>query len=165
MAGVLPPCKFLLLSPLTGFFTVVFRRRVVCPLALVGQWADEIEKMTNLKALKHQGTSRTAGKNNIFVFVLNIAFVNLLFYIDHKVLEKYHVVVTTYDTVKSEYDSYNPSAKNESKKSKASSKKKNSDSDSDDSESDSKITKKSKGAKKCALFNVKWWRSVLGAIF
>jgi hypothetical protein len=121
--------------------------------------------MTNLKALKHQGTSRTAGKYNIFVFVLYIAFVNLLFYIDHKILEKYHVVVTTYDTVKSEYDSYNPSAKDESKKAKASSKAKNADSDFDDSDSDSiKKSKRSKGAKKCALFNVKWWRSVLGAI-
>ena len=122
--------------------------------------------MTNLRALKHQGTTRTAGKYNIFVFVLYINFVNLLFYIDHRVLEKYHVVVTTYDTVKSEYDSYNPSAKDESKKSKATSKKKNDESDFDDSESDSsKKTKRSKGAKKCALFNVKWWRSVLGAIF
>jgi SNF2 family DNA or RNA helicase len=86
----------------------------------------------------------------------------VILYIDHKVLEKYHVVVTTYDTVKSEYDSYNPSAKNESKKSKASSKAKKDDSDFDDSESDK--PKRSKGAKKCALFNVKWWRSVLGAI-
>ena len=81
-------------------------------------------------------------------------------------MEKYHVVVTTYDTVKSEYDSYNPSAKDESKKSKASSKRKDDDSDFDDSESDGfRKTKKSKGTKKCALFNVKWWRSVLGAIF
>ena len=80
-------------------------------------------------------------------------------------MEKYHVVVTTYDTVKSEYDSYNPSAKDESKKSKATSKKKNNDSDFDDYEPDSFKTKRSKGAKKCALFNVKWWRSVLGAIF
>ena len=120
--------------------------------------------MTSLRVLKHQGTSRTAGNNSILVFVLNI---NLLFFIDHAVLEKYHVVVTTYDTVKSEYVSYNPSAKDESKKSKASSKGKNADSDGDDSESDSFTkTKKSKsrGAKKCALFNVKWWRSVLGAI-
>jgi hypothetical protein len=81
-------------------------------------------------------------------------------------LEKYHVVVTTYDTVKSEYLSYNPPAKDESKKSKASSKGKAAESDSD-SESDSfaKAKKsKSKGAKKCALFCVKWWRNVLGAI-
>ena len=111
----------------------------------------------------------------------------MLFYIDHRVLEKYHVVITTYDTVKSEYDSYNPSAKDECKKSKATSKKKindsdfddyepdsfttkrskgkNNDSDFDDYEPDSFKTKRSKGAKKCALFNVKWWRSVLGAIF
>jgi hypothetical protein len=36
--------------------------RVVCPLALVGQWASEVEKMTRLRVLKHQGTSRTTGE-------------------------------------------------------------------------------------------------------
>lgn len=88
--------------------------------------------------------------------------------IETSVLAKYHVVVTTYDTVKSEYVSHSPSAKDESKKSKASSKAKAVDSD-DDSESEgSSRLKKSKtkaGAKRCALFGIKWWRVVLGAFF
>ncbi|KAF8804390.1 hypothetical protein BYT27DRAFT_7143491 [Phlegmacium glaucopus] len=116
---------------------------VVCPLALVGQWADEVEKMTNLRVLKHQGTSRTT---------------------DPAVLQKYHIVVTTYDTVKSEYVSYSSSAKDESKKSKASSKAA-ADSNNDDSESDSvgkaKKSRAKPGAKRCALFGVKWWRIAL----
>lgn len=38
------------------------KSRVVCPLALVGQWADEISKMTkDIRVLKHQGPSRTIG--------------------------------------------------------------------------------------------------------
>jgi len=79
-------------------------------------------------------------------------------------MRKYHVVVTTYDTVKSEYMAYSPSAKDASK---ASSKKKASnDDDDDDSESDSfgkkAIKKKGKAAKKCALYDTKWWRVVLG---
>lgn len=95
-------------------------------------------------------------------------------YLDPAVLQKYHVVVSTYDTVKSEYVAYSSSAKDESKKSKASSKAKVVDSDNnddDDSESDSfKKAKKAKpkakaGAKKCALFEVKWFRGVLGAFF
>jgi len=79
-------------------------------------------------------------------------------------MRKYHVIVTTYDTVKSEYMAYNPSAKDASK---ASSKKKASkDDDDDDSESDSfgkkAVKKKGKAAKKCALYDIKWWRVVLG---
>lgn len=79
-------------------------------------------------------------------------------------MRKYHVIVTTYDTVKSEYMAYSPSAKDASK---ASSKKKASkDDDDDDSESDSfgkkAVKKKGKAAKKCALYDTKWWRVVLG---
>lgn len=38
-------------------------RRVICPLALVGQWADEINKMAvGLTVIKHQGTARTSGE-------------------------------------------------------------------------------------------------------
>ena len=99
----------------------------------------------NLRALKHQGISRTAGKNSSFVYVHYTTLVNLLFYID-TVLEKYHFLITTYDTVKLEYDSYNLSAKDESKKPKVSLKRKDADSNFDDSESDSfGKTKKSKG--------------------
>ncbi|KAF8153019.1 SNF2 family N-terminal domain-containing protein [Crassisporium funariophilum] len=120
---------------------------VICPLALVGQWADEIQKMTNLRVLKHQGTSRTT---------------------DPLVLQKYHVVVTTYDTVKSEYMSYSPAVKDESKVKAATSSKQTSPNDSDDdSEEDGwgrtkKPAAKAKaGAKKSALYHVKWWRIVL----
>ena len=49
---------------------------------------DEIEKMMNLRALKHQESSTAAGKNIISVFVLYITLIDLLFYIDHKVIEK-----------------------------------------------------------------------------
>ena len=101
-AGVLRPCKFLRLFPL--ILTVVFRRRVVCPLALFGQWADEIEKMMNLRALKHEGILRTAGKNSSFVYVLYTTLVNLLFYIDTviisssrpTILSSWSTTLTTY---------------------------------------------------------------------
>ena len=49
---------------------------------------DEIEKMMNLRALKHQESLKAAGKNIISVFVLYITLIDLLFYIDHKVIEK-----------------------------------------------------------------------------
>ena len=144
----------------------IFRRRVVCPLALVGQWADEIEKMTNLRVLKHQGTSRTTGKM-ASSFILYYS--SLISYQDPAVLQKYHVVVTTYDTVKSEYVSHSPSAKDESKKSKVSKAKAADLDDDDDSESDSfekaKKSRSKAGSKKCALFVVKWWRLVLGTFF
>ncbi|PPQ99319.1 hypothetical protein CVT24_009187 [Panaeolus cyanescens] len=117
---------------------------VVCPLALVGQWADEVERMTTkLKVLKHQGPSRTT---------------------DPQVFAKYHVVVTTYDTVRNEYEAYSPPAKDESKASTSKSKKK--DNGSSDSEAEDfgrtlakKPAKKSK--QKDALFRVKWFRIVL----
>lgn len=35
---------------------------VVCPLSVVDQWKAEVEKMTKLRVVKHQGTSRTTGK-------------------------------------------------------------------------------------------------------
>ncbi|CAA7266240.1 unnamed protein product [Cyclocybe aegerita] len=119
---------------------------VVCPLALVGQWADEVQKMTGLRVLKHQGTSRTT---------------------DPAVLQRNHIVVTTYDTVKSEYEAFSPSAKDESKSSKSSAKKKKDDSDDDSSEAETfgrTVAKKGKAkapVKKCALYGVKWWRTVL----
>ncbi|TFK32090.1 SNF2 family N-terminal domain-containing protein [Crucibulum laeve] len=120
---------------------------VICPLALVAQWASEIEKMaTGLKVLKHHGTSRTS---------------------DPHELTRHHVVVTTYDVVKSEYDAYSPSAKNESK-AKGKSKTLDESDDDDDAEHFGR-TLAAKGAKKTgkakapknALFNVKWWRIVL----
>ncbi|KAF5348032.1 hypothetical protein D9758_010054 [Tetrapyrgos nigripes] len=117
---------------------------VVCPLALVAQWASEIERMcVGLTVIKHQGTSRTH---------------------DPKVLTNAHVVVTTYDTVKSEYSTYSPPAKDESK-SKAKKKQAVDDTDSSDGEHFGrtlvKNTKKSKAKPKDALFRIRWFRVVL----
>ncbi|KAF9467200.1 SNF2 family N-terminal domain-containing protein [Collybia nuda] len=121
---------------------------VVCPLALVAQWADEISKMAvNLKVIKHQGTSRTS---------------------DPAALRNAHVVVTTYDVVKSEYEVYTSlSAKDESKTTKK--KGKSSSSDDEDSADSAEHfgrtlaskAKKSTAQKKSALFQIKWWRIVL----
>ncbi|KAJ3774605.1 SNF2 family DNA-dependent ATPase [Lentinula raphanica] len=119
---------------------------VVCPLALVQQWADEIEKMTDgLKVVKHQGTSRTS---------------------DPMVLKRAHVVITTYDTLKSEYGVFNPAdGKRQSKQKQAVP----SDDNADSSEAEhfghtlkkpAKKTPKSK-SKKDALYHVQWFRVVL----
>ncbi|KAJ7074069.1 SNF2 family N-terminal domain-containing protein [Mycena amicta] len=129
---------------------------IVCPLALVGQWADEIKKVVEVtyKVVKHQGPNRTKVAAN---------------------LKGAHVVITTYDTVRSEYASFNPSVKDDIKgKAKAAkSAKPASDSDDDDSEAEhfgrtlaSKGKGKAAGAKKpkpkvCALFEIRWFRIVL----
>ncbi|KAG6919121.1 hypothetical protein DXG01_008928 [Tephrocybe rancida] len=123
---------------------------VICPLALVGQWADEIEKMAeDVSVHKHHGTSRTSDPN---------------------ALRKYRVVVTTYDVVKSEYEAHQSnSAKDESQTKLPSKTKKptvdSSDEDSADSEKFGRTlgakAKKTKSPKKSALFGVKWWRVVL----
>ncbi|KAJ8082179.1 hypothetical protein PM082_008026 [Marasmius tenuissimus] len=119
---------------------------VVCPLALVGQWAEEIKRMTDgLVVIKHQGTSRTSNPND---------------------LRKSHVVVTTYDTLKSEYAAFSPPAKDESKSSKSKAKKSprdGSDSDSSEGEHFGRPPKKAgtKSKIKDALFRVKWFRVVL----
>lgn len=45
-------------------------RRVVCPLALVGQWSDEIKKMAEgLTVVKHQGPSRN---KSMFTFLFGL---------------------------------------------------------------------------------------------
>ena len=53
----------------------------------MGDESHEIEKMMNLRALKHQESLRAAGKCIISIFVLYITLIDLLFYIDHKVIE------------------------------------------------------------------------------
>ncbi|KAJ6618869.1 SNF2 family N-terminal domain-containing protein [Mycena sp. CBHHK59/15] len=125
---------------------------VVCPLALVGQWADEIHKMADgLTVIKHQGTGRTK----------SVA-----------ALRRAHVVITTYDTVRSEHAAFAPTAKDEIKTAAAKAKA-SAASDSDDSDSEAehfgRTVKKGKTAAKpkkekpkpCALFEVRWWRVVL----
>ncbi|TEB32621.1 hypothetical protein FA13DRAFT_1731108 [Coprinellus micaceus] len=118
---------------------------VVCPLSVVDQWKAEVEKMTKLRVVKHQGTSRTT---------------------DPAQLRKHHVVVTTYDTVKSEYETYLPPAKDEGQ-AKLKLKSKSAPGVSSDSEDSDDIVKKLKNkkskaaAKKDALFRIKYWRVVL----
>ncbi|KAG2034468.1 SNF2 family N-terminal domain-containing protein [Suillus americanus] len=114
---------------------------VVCPVALVSQWASEIAKMAvGLRVIEHHGQSRTT---------------------DPLKLKAAHVVVTSYSIVASEYATFAPPAKDESK-SKSKSKKAASQSDSD-SDSDEVVTKKKLGRAKGkdALFRVKWFRIVL----
>ncbi|KAJ7172070.1 SNF2 family DNA-dependent ATPase [Mycena filopes] len=127
---------------------------VVCPLALVGQWAEEIAKMTTgLTVVKHQGPSRTKSA---------------------AVLRRAHVVITTYDTVRSEHTAFAPTAKDDLKAAaKASKASADSDADSSNSEADhfgrtvgnkkgktpAKTTKAK--AKVHPIFEVKWWRVVL----
>ncbi|KAJ7685568.1 SNF2 family DNA-dependent ATPase [Mycena polygramma] len=125
---------------------------VVCPLALVGQWADEIKKMTEgITVLKHQGTSRSKTS---------------------AALRRAHVVITTYDTLRSEHAAFAPTAKDEIKTAAAKAKKASADSDSDDSDSEADHFGRTVAAKKgkapakskpkvCPLFEVKWWRVVL----
>ncbi|KAF8635554.1 hypothetical protein AX15_000207 [Amanita polypyramis BW_CC] len=115
---------------------------VVCPLALVGQWAEEVKRMApGYAVMTHHGTSRPADPS---------AF-------------RAHIVVTTYDVVKSEYEAYLTAAKNE-----AESKQLNLDSDDDESDTTraravTKTKSKARGrsSKKSALFRIKWWRVVL----
>ncbi|KAJ3980544.1 SNF2 family N-terminal domain-containing protein [Lentinula detonsa] len=117
---------------------------VVCPLALVQQWADEIKKITTgLTIVKHQGSSRTS---------------------DPRVMKRAHIVITTYDTLKSEYGAFNPAdVKRKSKSKQAAA----SDRDSDTSDAEhfgytlKKATKKTPKGKKDALFHVQWFRVVL----
>ena len=46
-----------------GSTLLTSENRVVCPLALIGQWEDEIIKMTeDVTVIKHHGPTRTAGE-------------------------------------------------------------------------------------------------------
>jgi SNF2 family DNA or RNA helicase len=111
---------------------------IVCPLALLGQWASEIKKMcVGITVIEHHGTSRTS---------------------DSEMLKRAHVVLTTYDVVKSEYGLYETKAKDESQ---AKLKKKSSDDSDSDDILPSRPVKASGRKLKTALFGVKWWRVVL----
>ncbi|KAK7038089.1 SNF2 family DNA-dependent ATPase [Favolaschia claudopus] len=126
---------------------------VVCPLALVGQWGEEISKMAvGLTVVKHQGPGRTKSS---------------------AALKRAHVVITTYDTVRSEHASHAPTANDDLKAKAKKAKAEVVDSDSDDSKSEAEhfgrtVGGKTKGktaskpkAKVCPLFEVKWFRIVL----
>ncbi|OBZ66360.1 hypothetical protein A0H81_13586 [Grifola frondosa] len=115
---------------------------VVCPVAVVSQWAAEIKKIAiGLKVIEHHGPSRTS---------------------DPEELAHAHVVITSYSIVTSEHGAYAPSAKDESKSSK-SKVKKTQDSDSNGPDSDiAQVLKNAKRKKqKDALFHMQWWRIVL----
>ncbi|KAG6815677.1 hypothetical protein H0H87_012343 [Tephrocybe sp. NHM501043] len=114
---------------------------VICPLALVGQWADEIEKMAeDVSVHKHHGPSRTS---------------------DPMALRKYRVVVTTYDVIKSEYEAHTANSAKDESQTKLPAKKKSALDSSDDELPVATKIKKPKSTKKAALFGVKWWRVVL----
>ncbi|EIW80017.1 hypothetical protein CONPUDRAFT_126467 [Coniophora puteana RWD-64-598 SS2] len=133
---------------------------VICPVALVSQWAQEIKRLsTGLRVLEHHGQSRTT---------------------DPLKLRSHHVVITSYTTAASEHAAFSPEIKDEGSGSKASKKKASgkkkkasADSDSDEDESDDSVVRamnrnaNAKGkraggkAKKDALYRVKWFRVVL----
>lgn len=82
-------------------------------------------------------------------------------------------MITTYDTVRSEHAAFSPTAKDDLKASAAKAKKSSAESDADGSDSEAEhfgrtvAAKKGKTAAKpkpkvCPLFEVKWWRIVLG---
>ncbi|KAK1216281.1 hypothetical protein PQX77_021090 [Marasmius sp. AFHP31] len=117
---------------------------VVCPLALIGQWAEEIEQVTKgLVVVKHHGGSRTTNPGD---------------------LQKADVVITTYDILKSEYAVFNPPEPDETKSSKDTTRKTvTQDEDELDSSDDEyhRQGRKAKGRARDALFRVKWLRVVL----
>ncbi|KAH9937842.1 SNF2 family N-terminal domain-containing protein [Epithele typhae] len=119
---------------------------VVCPVALVSQWENEVKKYApSLRVVQHHGPSRTS---------------------DPRELERAHIVVTSYSVVTSEFGAYAP-AKDESKGKKKKGKGDFDSGDDDDSDSDDAAFRKKtkaaskRGAKKDALFRVKWLRVVL----
>ncbi|GJJ11146.1 hypothetical protein Clacol_005377 [Clathrus columnatus] len=128
---------------------------VICPVALMEQWAQEIKKYTGgkLTVMQHYGPSRT---------------------VDPDVLARADVVITSYNTVASEHATWAGVAKNEASSTKSNKKQEesetiNSGSDSGDSSNFGKTLKTKKAEKAApkkkkkqkALFNVKWWRIVL----
>ncbi|CCM05412.1 uncharacterized protein FIBRA_07629 [Fibroporia radiculosa] len=117
---------------------------VACPVAVVSQWASEIQKIAiGLTVVEHHGPSRAS---------------------DPSQLERAHVVITSYQTIASEYGAYNPAA--DKSNSKKTAKSQSQVSDDSDSDSIGKILEKSKRGgsskkSKDALFRVKWYRVVL----
>ncbi|KAF7311329.1 hypothetical protein MKEN_01034600 [Mycena kentingensis (nom. inval.)] len=127
---------------------------IVCPLALVSQWAEEIKKVVeaNYNVIKHQGVGRTKSA---------------------LALKRAHVVITTYDTVRSEHAAFAPTTKDDikAKAKKAAAADASEEESAEESEVEHfgrKLASKSKPAAKkpakpkaCALFEVKWFRVVL----
>ncbi|KAL5520694.1 hypothetical protein ACEPAF_2696 [Sanghuangporus sanghuang] len=117
---------------------------VICPVALVPQWASEIRKMAvGLRVVEHHGPSRTT---------------------DPESLKMAHIVITSYSVLSSEHSAYERSLGRKTSNAKS----RNNSSDGESSTSDEyrldrttakKATKKTKVMD--ALFRVKWWRIVL----
>lgn len=146
MDGLPVRCKAMGTHLMREMAFISFPSSVICPVSLVSQWASEISRMAvGLRVIEHHGQSRTT---------------------DPLKLKQAHVVVTSYSTVASEYATFAPEAKDEtkSKKSKSKAMAAASDSDSDSSEGLTKqlAWKKRTGKSKDALFQVKWFRVVLG---
>ncbi|KAF8470373.1 SNF2 family N-terminal domain-containing protein [Gautieria morchelliformis] len=132
--------------------------RVICPVALVKQWAQEIKKYTggSLRVVEHYGPSRTS---------------------DPSLLSRAHVVVTSYNIAASEYAVWSGDAKDKSSSAKTKKKTEDdpeSDTPSNDSDSSSNFgktlkqarakkapVKKKKTKKLDALYHIQWWRIVL----
>lgn len=112
--------------------------------------------------MTHHGSNRTASEKLFFVQDLMLTLQDASAF-------KSHVVVTTYDVVKSEYEAYQAAAKNESQSRQSSL-----DSDEDSgsgghrtlaqAKAKDKPKPRGRNSKRAALFNVKWWRVVLGTL-
>ena len=130
--------------------------RVVCPVAVVSQWASEIQKMAaGISVIEHHGQSRTKG-DQIHIKRGDTLTLSCPVGIDPAALRRAHVVITSYNTVTSEHSAYLASAKDDRENSSG-------------SEDSDELSKKLAAAKKrvsksqkSALFGVKWWRVVLG---
>lgn len=128
---------------------------VICPVAVVSQWAAEISKFAEgFTVIEHHGPNRTIG-----MFKSCSRITGSYWFADPEKLKKAHVVITSYSIVANEYAAHSGDGKDESK-----SKSKKSKKDDDESSDEEVLPKKSRKApkKKAALFGVKWWRIVLG---
>ncbi|KAF8314018.1 hypothetical protein DL93DRAFT_1101779 [Clavulina sp. PMI_390] len=124
---------------------------IICPVSVLPQWAEEIEKMTEgLLVVRHHGPSRTTNP---------------------EILKRADVVITTYSTLTSEHKVHTGSAGRDASKKKAAEeeKKKEEESDSDDSLIGRSLPKKKIAPKRAtkekpklsALFQVGFWRIFL----
>jgi SNF2 family DNA or RNA helicase len=142
---------------------------VVCPVAVVSQWAAEIKKIAkDLVVVEHHGNNRATGMSDITIICGPAVDPT----IDPAKLRTADVVITSYNIVASEHGTFNPEIKDEGKgKSKPTKSKSASTSDEDDSDIDdiarhlqrNKKPTSRAPKKKDVLFRVKWWRIILGA--
>ncbi|KAI5118940.1 hypothetical protein M0805_006286 [Coniferiporia weirii] len=120
---------------------------VVCPVALVSQWASEINKMAvGLRVIEHHGPTRTTSP---------------------EVLRRAHVVITSYSVLSSEHSAYEQRRMEgaaSSHKYKSNGRSSGDDGDSSDEDGYDRTVKRKAGKSKRvmdALFHLKWWRIVL----